>query len=601
MKKIIFLLLLTLPLSIVAQNAEQDLESAVKIYNALQEYTTTLNEAKQVTPEVLNSVKKRVTEGISLLDKVIDSGTAEQIKTARYFKVNFKYKQAFVLGVKQDNKGSFNALDVIREEYESYSDPAKFPLRYKYEGKNFVIKYEDFAYTLSQYYMATSELAANLNKSEMQFEYAKKTYNFPKVDPWYKFLATTQIVDYFKDKKQYDTELAQYALSQIKIYLNELTDKDRETLAKINYPAPLSISKTLKTVLDSKPDFANNASILGEAAKLLMNPESRDDIIIVQFFEAAVKGDKYTSDALAFAKSRMNESNIVTTTTNISGKSMFKLLGINILDKTASQVSDTNCDELKRFADDYTLFGEIAKSKTFTDRYAKCLDNKKKEEERREAQRKADEARRERERRRAAREFHVYVGGYVLPLLTKPMDLGGVVNIGAKNVLAEFSYLKITKKKESYFDLAVRDVDNVEEHKWDGYFAHLALKFANRKTSSRKAKIYYGPLFGYCVRNFEPVTNVQVTDKTTNKTTIQVFNPTSKQYNLLFNMGMLALSGIGGDMYFGIGASYNQFDGGNTAVWNKDNFNINNKLLTSRKPTYFSLMGRAGITIGLGK
>ena len=52
-------------------------------------------------------------------------------------------------------------------------------------------------------------------------------------------------------------------------------------------------------------------------------------------------------------------------------------------------------------------------------------------------------------------------------------------------MLAEVSYLNVTKKKENYFDLEARDIKNVPEHKWDGYFAHLALKFATKKSSSK--------------------------------------------------------------------------------------------------------------------
>ena len=62
--------------SIFAQNAEQDLENGVKIYNALQEYIAPFADASKVTSEVINSVKKRVKDGSTLLDKVIESGTA---------------------------------------------------------------------------------------------------------------------------------------------------------------------------------------------------------------------------------------------------------------------------------------------------------------------------------------------------------------------------------------------------------------------------------------------------------------------------------------------------------------------------------------------
>ena len=607
MLKIILPLLLLVPLiypfgSIFAQNAEQDLENGVKIYNALQEYISPLNEANKVTTDVLNSVKKRVKDGSALLDKAIENGTAEQIKTARYFKTNFKYKQAYVYGIKGDNAVCFKEMTAVKDEFESYGEASKFPLRYKLEGKNFVIKYEDFASSLSQFYTIMSELGGSMSKPAMQYEYAKKTYNFPKIEPWYKYIAATQIVDYLTDKKQFDNEMAQFALEQMKIYTNDLNAKERESVNNINYPPPLSSGKSIYSVLEKAPNFTDNARICGEAALILMKNEERDDQTVLDFFEAAVKGDKYVNDALAFAQSRLNEQNIVL----LEGvdKSNFKVenkqLGVSILDKLSAKITDTQCDDLKKYADGFSAFGEAAKAKSFTERYNKCVNIKKKEEERRVEQQKADEARREKERRRAERETHFYAGINVFPLFSKPIDLGGVLNFGAKNILVEVSYLNVTKKKENYFDLQLREIKDVPEHKWDGYFAHLALKFATKKSSSRNSKMYAGPLFGYNVRTFEPF-QAAVTNTTTNKTSTQNFAPTAKQYILMYNMGAIFLSGLGGDMYFGIGAAYNQFDGGNGTYWNKDNYKIDDSFLTNRKSNYYSFTMRLGISVGFGR
>ncbi len=607
MIKIILPLLILMPLiypfgSILAQNAEQDLENGVKIYNALQEYIAPLDDANKVTSDVLNNVKKRVKDGSALLDEVIENGTAEQIKTARYFKMNFKYKQAYVYGIKADNATCFKEMTALKDEFESYSDASKFPMRYKLEGKNFVIKYEDFAPSLSQFYTVMSELGGSMSKPAMQYEYAKKTYNLPKIEPWYKYIAATQIVDYLTEKKQFDNEMAQYALEQMKIYTNDLTNKEQESVENINYPTPLSSGKSIKSVLEKTPNFTDNARICGEAAMILMKNDERDDQTVLDFFEAAVKGDKYLNDALGFAQSRLNDQNIVLLedVDNNNFKIENKQLGVSILDKLTAKIADMQCDDLKKYADGYSAFNEAIKAKSFTERYNKCMNTKKKEEERRVEQQKDDEARRERERRRAERETHFYVGINVFPLFSKPIDLGGVLNFGAKNILVEVSYLNVTKKKENYFDLQARDIKDVPEHKWDGYFTHLALKFATKKSSSKNSKMYAGPLLGYNARTFEPF-QAAVTNTTTNKTTTQNFAPTAKQYILMYNMGAIFLAGLGGDLYFGIGAAYNQFDGGSNEFWNKDNYKIDDAFLTNRKSNYYSFTMRLGISVGFGR
>ena len=329
-----------------------------------------------------------------------------KIKTARYFKVNFRYSQAFVLGIKGDNTASFKEITAIKTEYESYGNSAMFPLKYKYEGKNFVIKYDDFASTLCEYYAATAELAGNLKKIDLQYEYAQKTYNFPTVSYYFKYLACSYIIDYWNEKKTYNSEMAKFALEQIRAY-NKLSEDERTTVENSNFPTPLSSSRNILKVLNSEPNFDNSASICGEAAVALMARDKRDDAVCLQLFEAAVLGDKNVSDALSYSKSRLKSESIVL------GKSMTsadfdarnKKLGIGIIDKLSSKVTDTNCEDLKKFADDYTTFGEAQKAQSFNTRSMKCLENRKKEEERRIAQQKKDEERRERERRRANREF----------------------------------------------------------------------------------------------------------------------------------------------------------------------------------------------------
>lgn len=601
MKKVLFILLLQLfilPLSTNAQTVDEDLEKAVKIFNALNEYIKPFSQPKDITPDVLASVEKRANDGSALLKKVIDNGTAEQIKTARYFNVNFKYLQAFTLGIKQERAATFRALNAIKEEFEGYNDANKFPLRYKFEGKNYAVKYDDFAFSLSQYYMLTSELAGFLKKPDIQSEYAKKVYNFPKVDPWYKYLAINQLIDYHKTKKLYNSELAEYSLNQLKIYLTGLNDKGKEILAQLKTPVPLSITKNLQSVLEAQPNFSNNAAILGEAASLLAGLDNRDDAALVSFFENAVKGDKYLNEALSFAKSRMDSKNIISPMTSLNNE-QFKALGISILDKKVAQIAETNCEELKKLADDYTFFGNNTQAQSLNARFIKCSEARKKEVERQEILKKAEEERRQKEYRKANQETHFYAGLNVFPFFSKPKDIGGVVNFGSKNTIIELSYLNITQKKENYFDLDLRDIHDVEEHKWNGYFTHIALKLADKR-SSKKIKPYLGPLLGYNQRTFEPFT-AQVTDKTTNKTTNKTFNPTTKQYIGMFNLGLLALSGIGADFYCGFGAAYNQFDGGNTEVWNKDNFTINDKMITNRKPNYFSFIMRLGFSVGIGK
>ena len=69
----------------------------------------------------------------------------------------------------------------------------------------------------------------------------------------------------------------------------------------------------------------------------------------------------------------------------------------------------------------------------------------------------------------------------------------------------------------------------------------------------------------------------------------------------MVNSGILLLKGFGCDLYGGIGAAYNQFNGGNTTVWGKDTYTIEDKLVANRKDNYFSFTARLGLSVGFGK
>jgi hypothetical protein len=177
--------------------------------------------------------------------------------------------------------------------------------------------------------------------------------------------------------------------------------------------------------------------------------------------------------------------------------------------------------------------------------------------------------------------------------------VGGVVNFGAKKTMIELSYLNIAKKKENFYDLELRDIKDAQEHKWDGFFTHIALKYA-KKGFKRGMMSYSGVLLGYGQRTFESF-NSNTTNTATKKTVSKAFSPTNKQYIGMANFGFMALNKLGIDMYLGIGAAYNQFDGGNSEVWNKDGFTIEDKMVANRKPTYVNFIARVGVSVGFGR
>ena len=165
-------------------------------------------------------------------------------------------------------------------------------------------------------------------------------------------------------------------------------------------------------------------------------------------------------------------------------------------------------------------------------------------------------------------------------------------------MVTEFSYLKVKSKPENYFDLSLQDVTDVDEHLWDGYFAHVNLKFPTQDWDDGRARPYAGFLFAYNERTFQPF-QTTVTHVGTGLVSNAMVRPTSKQYSGLINFGFMAVKGIGADFFMGFGASYNQFNGDLKERGN-DDYTIGDLMLQHRKDAYWNFIMRIGMSIGIG-
>ena len=190
----------------------------------------------------------------------------------------------------------------------------------------------------------------------------------------------------------------------------------------------------------------------------------------------------------------------------------------------------------------------------------------------------------------------MYFGAYLLPLVnTNPKrDYGGVVNFAFERTALEFSFLKINRNKETIFDLWIAEVENADQgdvSRWDGFYAHFQPKFYNSEQS------FKGFILGYAQKNFDTQT-ANITEHATGPYSTANFKPAVKQYLLMYNAGITHLvPGYGVELYYGLGVAYSRFDAG-TSI-DRDAYTIDNPLLESRKPGYFSPVFRAGVTMGI--
>ena len=106
------------PFVVQAQTSAETLEKGVKEYNALRDYIGTWT-PKTLTAEAVSNTKARMDQCLVLLEPVLKSGNLEEVRVARYFRMNAQYQYSFILGMKGENAKALEVMKGIESEFSS--------------------------------------------------------------------------------------------------------------------------------------------------------------------------------------------------------------------------------------------------------------------------------------------------------------------------------------------------------------------------------------------------------------------------------------------------------------------------------------------------
>lgn len=545
--------------------ASLPLEKAVKAYNDLGAYANNIR-ADSITNDQLVYLKKESEKGIAALDEVLRTEPVSVHATARYFKVNFRYKYVFYRDLKAANKADLRDLEAISAEFDAYNE-STFPFRYIFEGKNFIIQYKDFVQTRMDCWMLLAELSKLLGRQDVALASSRKVLATPEANPYFRSVNAGFILDIKESTKTKDKEAFDLARGLLRDY-HGMEASQQEFMAKNKYFGPAKAWALLKELT---PIHAGNPIAQGEvyadaAANLVKLKETG---MAAEAYQKAVQTGYARTDFL-------------TETADFAITSKNNMLGLLATSRLEQNTGESQCDMMQKTGAYYRAFGNNNKADELQRRSEKCLKKQAKSV-----------------RSSSGSDFHLYLGGYVFPAFRK--NYGGVVNFAFPKTVIEFSYLNIRKKTENHMDLTTFDevqLDDDEERVWSGFYAHFAPKFVARNNWDDRHKLYTGFLLGYAQKDFKPISS-NVTRVSDGAITYETFQPTGKQYIAMLNLGGIILGrGLGIDFYASVGAAYNQFDGGHTA-YDSDDFTIESAFLENRKTGYFTVAMRAGLTVGL--
>ncbi|HRF75761.1 MAG TPA: hypothetical protein PLJ00_12890 [Chitinophagales bacterium] len=562
--------------------AEATLDSAVHNYNAMRDFAGSLTSASITDADLQRIATQR--EIINRqLERVIQTGTADNISVAKYFKLFSDYEYGFMLGVANKLNESYRILDPLKSQMKDL-EPSDFSKYYLFENKTYTIKWENAAPTILEYYSSMTELYNNQKNYTAAIEMAQSGFNLaysPENNDNKNFLKYICITQYLVAANQlfkYNYEDAMMAINQITYF--QLLDEDNKKRITENgsfgYASGYNFINTIKTY---NPGLTSEDEIYAKAATALKNGNDfeRGPVMYIKALNAGYYNYTFIQEAFSMADLAKDNK-----------------LGLLATEKYEQQISSSDCAAWREIAIKWNTYGNSQKSNAANEKAKSC------EQIAAEAQ-KAYEKEQARRSRIADRDFSMYAGIYPLPMIirfNKYRDYGGVAGFGIRKFSIEVSYKKINLNHVIYDDLFIQEIDvNDFDNYWSGYRAHVAFKFGERDTYSDG--FFVGPLFEIVQRNYEPVTSAVFANDAFSYLYDADFYPKETSYNAMLNFGTrIEENHIMFEYFTGIGVAYHQFDGGGIEYGNAD-FYLSNPVLQNRKPERFGPVVRMGVTFGL--
>ena len=535
---------------------QTDLESSVRIYREIRNFSDRISSGS-MTKADFRHIDQKTSEGLSLLQPIIAKGNNEEKQIARYFDTNLKYEKAIASEKFGEYEMAINNLMQINAQINGLTSD-QFPLEYWFDERLHVIRWEDFAPVQANYNHKLAFYYFDKENLDEALPYARKAHANPYLN-LARLCETEFLISSIKlQTGTFDQEAVEMAVDGLDNYSN-ISEQDRSNRMET---VPETSAELLRKSLSTEADLSDEGKVPARAARLFGFEKKEAEYL--EFAGMALR-DGYENAEFA----RKTADDAIAAGDNATARLA--------TDKLAELTDNDDCDRLKAIANNYAALNMRAKAEEYSKKVGVCeLQSKRKE-------------------RAANRDGGLYLGTYIVPLFRK--NWGAVAAIQTRKVLIEASYLDISNKRDRLRDLQLRSIDDLDEEKifWDGYYTHLAI--STIRSGRMGMRPYTGLLFGYNLREFEELQNVEVFDNTGASIGTFSYAPVEKRYIVMLNGGLHGYGKIfAGDVFIGIGGSYNTFERGGMEA---DGYAYGSPMLQNRKKGRISLMFRFGITVGL--
>jgi hypothetical protein len=245
---------------------EKQLESAVKKYNDLNTFIDQFGGENKMALSDLYAIEADVDRGLVLLDDLIKKESGEIARTANYFRTNFLYQQAFAHGIHGNTATAYTKLKAIANDINGLTS-SSFPFRYKFEEKNYIVNWEDYAPTMGEFYAAMAELGTIRGEDEESLRYARLSVDFPQSTVWFKFVSLSQILKIKEKQQQYDQEMVDVSLQHMNQFIL-LDEESKQTVDTYKFPDYSYAWNLLATAIQRNQTLSKNGYYYAQATSV---------------------------------------------------------------------------------------------------------------------------------------------------------------------------------------------------------------------------------------------------------------------------------------------------------------------------------------------
>lgn len=540
-----------------AQTNDELFKSGFNAFVKLYDFSETLKNDSNAVKNLIR-LRTMVDSTVAILTMVANDSSSDAAKLARYYITVSKFEFAAGLFNANEQTNSYNHLLLLEDDFIKYN-AAYFPVGYNAHKQYYEVNWDNFGPVSAHYFTMMGELNYNLESFTEAEMYFKKVLINEQADAWQQYTCADLLMKIKLKRSEYDSAFADYIVGFIEAN-SRLSQYELAYIDSMDYDNALTALSYLDSVYSANPQTPDRNNNFARIIKPLYSLGYKNQVITIA---SRLLNENYSEYSFHF--------NCVTIAVNENDSAFAKLSA----DKTSAFISDSSCAMMDVISKAYETAGDSIKKKQYSEKFKKCTGKYINTDFIKQS------------------DLIFYAGVYLSGFVRKePGKLCPGISTALlyKRIGLEFTYLQVFNRTDFSADNDIL---------WNGNKMRMQLMLLGGAKRDNDSRGYFGFIFGIGHKNFHDYT-ADVTEIHGSTFSYNFTDMKDKQFEYMINYGRLFLDkGVGGDISFALGFSYNMFDKNSTGEYfNNSDYVIEDNFFDTRKENYFLIQAAIRLSIG---